>query len=47
MSFHVVKGVGDYEMYDEPKYVNEAVDTLDVFSRSTSPANSLDSGDLG
>lgn len=29
--FHVIDGAGHYEMYDEPKYVNEAVDTLDTF----------------
>lgn len=29
--FHVVDGAGHYEMYDEPNYVDEAVDTLDAF----------------
>ncbi|WIB00306.1 alpha/beta hydrolase [Curtobacterium sp. MCBA15_012] len=32
-NFHVIDGAGHYEMYDEPKYVNEAVETLDVFFR--------------
>ena len=30
-NFHVVQGAGHYEMYDEPKYVDEAIDTLDTF----------------
>ncbi|PZE63021.1 alpha/beta hydrolase [Curtobacterium sp. MCPF17_001] len=30
-NFHVVEGAGHYEMYDEPKYVNEAVQTLNTF----------------
>lgn len=29
--FHVVEGAGHYEMYDEPEYVGEAVETLDTF----------------
>ncbi|OII27330.1 alpha/beta hydrolase [Frigoribacterium sp. MCBA15_019] len=32
-NFHVIDGAGHYEMYDEPEYVNEAVETLDVFFR--------------
>ncbi|WIB79156.1 alpha/beta hydrolase [Curtobacterium sp. MCPF17_002] len=31
--FHVVEGAGHYEMYDEPEYVGEAVETLDAFYR--------------
>lgn len=30
-SFHVIDDAGHYELYDEPKYVNEAVDTLNTF----------------
>lgn len=29
--FHVIDGAGHYEMYDEPKYVDQAVDHLDTF----------------
>jgi fermentation-respiration switch protein FrsA (DUF1100 family) len=31
--FHVIEGAGHYEVYDEPKYVAEAVATLDAFFR--------------
>jgi len=31
VGFHVVDGAGHYELYDDPKYVDEAADTLDAF----------------
>ncbi|GGF11806.1 alpha/beta hydrolase [Williamsia phyllosphaerae] len=33
--FHVVEGAGHYEMYDEPAYVQEAVEVLDTFYKGT------------
>lgn len=33
--FHVVEGAGHYEMYDEPAYVQEAVEVLDTFYKDT------------
>jgi fermentation-respiration switch protein FrsA (DUF1100 family) len=32
-NFHIVDGAGHYDMYDEPNYVAESVETLDTFYR--------------
>ncbi|WP_437424904.1 hypothetical protein [Williamsia muralis] len=40
-----MNGAGHYEMYDEPAYVNEAVDVLDTFYKESLAAVLEDSVD--